>query len=230
MDERGHCLFRPEMSPVIPVRGKQAVIFDMDGVLVDSEPLHDWTFQRVAEEIGCADHGLHFPNYLGKSDVALWCDFMAKNKTTHSMEELSARRTELFLEAVREQVPIYPGLRQLLHDLQPRYKLALASGSSRKVVEGVVLGAKLEPFFPVRVTCDDVKHPKPDPESFLKAAVALHVAPDRCVVIEDSLSGVEAAHRAGMLVIAITNSLPREKLAHADHVVKDYDEIGRLLL
>lgn len=212
------------------ITGKQAVIFDMDGVLVDSEPLHDWSFQRVVEEIGYPDHGIRIDDYLGKSDAMLWRDFLAKNKSEHTAERLTARREEFFLEALRKEVPIFPGLRQLLHDLQPNYKIALASGSSRQMVDGVILGASLESFFPIRISIDEVKHGKPDPEIFLKAAGALCVSPDHCVVVEDSTAGIEAAHRAGMLAIAITNSLPAAKLGHADYVVKNYEEIKRLLL
>jgi len=218
------------MSSTAVIFSKQAVIFDMDGVLVDSEPLHNFAFDRVAAEIGHADHSLHFPSYLGKTDRVLWEDFVAKHPVPHSVEELMDRKNQLLLEALRKNVPIFPGLRQLLHDLQPRYKLALASGSRRQVVEGVIIGAGLDSFFSVRISTDDVKHGKPDPEGFLKAAAAIQVAPDRCVVIEDSAAGVEAAHRAAMLAIAITNSLPREKLARADFVVQDYNEIRRLLL
>ncbi len=210
--------------------GKQAVIFDMDGVLVDSEPLHHWSFQRVVEEIGCVDHGLHLSHYLGKNDDELWRDFLARNQTTHTSEDLTARREAFFLNALRKEVPIYPGLRQLLHDLQPRYKLALASSSSRQMVETVVRESKLEWFFPVRISNDVLQRGKPDPECFLKAAGSLGIVPDHCVVVEDSEAGVEAAQRAGMLVIAITNSLPREKLATADFVVGDYEEIRQLLL
>ncbi len=212
------------------ITSKQAVIFDMDGVLVDSEPLHHRTFERVAAEIGCANHGIHFFNYLGKSDKVLWRDFLARNHTVHTPQQLIARRQELFLEALRKETPIFDGLRQLLHELQPKYKLALASGSTRSVVEGVMTGGQLEPFFPVRISCDEVIHGKPDPEPFLKAADGLRVTPDHCVVVEDSTAGVEAAHRAGMTVIAITNSLPREKLGHADYVVNEYEEIRKLLL
>src|SRR5262245_10434444 len=93
------------------ITGKQAVIFDMDGVLVDSEPLHDWSFQQVVEEIGCPNHGIHIDDYLGKSDAVLWRDFLAKNKSEHSPEALKARREEFFLEALRKEVPIFPGLR-----------------------------------------------------------------------------------------------------------------------
>jgi HAD superfamily hydrolase (TIGR01509 family) len=134
------------------------------------------------------------------------------------------------LEALRANVPIFAGLRELLHDLQLRFKMALASGSVRSVVNRVIVGAGLELFLPVRVSGDDVSHAKPDPECFLKAAAAIQVVPDRCVVIEDSPVGIEAAHRAGMFAIAITNSLPREKLAEADFVVKNYAEIRALLL
>jgi HAD superfamily hydrolase (TIGR01509 family) len=210
--------------------GKQAVIFDMDGVLVDSEPLHDGSFQRVAAEIGHADHGLHFPDYLGRSDKVLWQDFLSRHQSPHRLEDLIARKAEVFLKAIRRRVPIYPGLYKLLRDLQPRYRLALVSGSSRQVVDAVVSGAGIESFFAVRVSADDVKNCKPDPEGFLKAARFLHIVPRQCVVIEDSAGGVEAAHRAGMVAVAITNSLPRSKLSRADYIVTSYGQIRLLLL
>lgn len=220
------------MNPSKPawLRDKQAVLFDMDGVLVDSEPLHEATFARITAELGYPEHGLHFHHYLGKRDEIIWQDFLARFKLPHKLDDLVARRQDAFLEAMQRETTVFPGLRPLLEDLRIRYKLALASGSSRRIVEGMMLAAQLESFFPVRISANDVRHTKPDPECFLKAAAALHVAPEQCVVIEDSMGGVEAAHRADMHAIAITNTLPGEKLAHADVVVDDYEEIRRLLL
>ena len=87
----------------------------------------------------------------------------------------------------------------------------------------------LRQFFPIVVSVQDVMHGKPAPDIFLRAAQLLGVAPGTCCVIEDSAAGVTAARAAGMTAIAITNTLPAEKLTHANHVVRTYEEIERLL-
>ncbi len=203
----------------------------MDGVIVDSEPLHERAFQEVLEEIGFGqNHGIDFPAYYGKSDLIVWRDFIARHRPAQSLEELLARKESKFTALLQREEPIFTGLLDLLEHVAAFYPLALASGSRHPTINAVLAMRSLRRFFRVIVSSEDVAHGKPAPDIFLRTAELLGVAPKVCCVIEDSASGVEAALAAGMTVIAITNSLPPERLSRATRVVKTYEELGRLLL
>ncbi|MFM8468361.1 MAG: HAD family hydrolase [Limisphaerales bacterium] len=208
-----------------------AVIFDMDGVIIDSEPRHERAFLDVFEQMGYGQtHGIHFEQYLGRSDRAVWVDFIAKHNPRWTLDELTAWKQNHLIEIIRHEQPIFDGLPELVAKVAPRHRLAVASGSVHPVIDEVLAMKSLRQFFPVVVSVQDVAHGKPAPDVFLRAAELLGVAPATCCVIEDSAAGVTAARAAGMTAIAITNTLPPEKLTHAHHVVRTYEEIERLLL
>jgi HAD superfamily hydrolase (TIGR01509 family) len=209
----------------------KAVIFDMDGVIVDSEPRHEQAFLAVMRELGYGEtHGLRFADYIGLPDQELWVDFIARHNPPQPLAELLARKRSLMLEIIRREQPLFNGLPELVAKLAPRYVLALASGSERAVVEEVLLLRNLGRFFSAVVSGSEVTRGKPAPDGFLRAAELLGVAPRECWVIEDSKPGVAAGLAAGMKVIAITNTHPAKGLAHATHVVSTYEEIEQLLL
>jgi HAD superfamily hydrolase (TIGR01509 family) len=213
------------------MRRFSAIIFDMDGVIVDSEPRHERAFREVFDEMGYGDsHGMDFPAYYGRSDRALWLDFISKHQPPWSLEELTEWKQRRFLEIIRHERPIFLGLPELLEKLALRYKLAVASGSFHPVIDEVLAMRGLRRFFPIVVSVQDVPRGKPAPDVFLRAANLLGVSANACCVVEDSAAGVEAALAAGMAVIAITNSLAAEKLARATRVVANYDQIERWLL
>ena len=209
----------------------QAVIFDMDGVIVDSEPRHERAFLEVVREIGYGEtHGVRWADYVGRSDHVLWHDFVARHKPAQPLEQLLKRKRERVVEILRREEPIFAGLAELVEKLARVCKLAVASGSERPVVEAVLSLQDLRRFFSATVTAWDVKNGKPAPDIFLRAAELLGVPPASCWVIEDSKPGVAAALAAGMRVIAITNTHPADELRPATRVVSSYEEIERLLL
>jgi len=211
-------------------RDYQAVIFDMDGVIVDSEPRHAHAFFEVLREIGHGEaDGLDWDNYVGRSDYEVWQDFITKHKPAQTLEQLLKMKRERVLEIIRREEPIFAGLAGLVEKLSRVCKLGLASGSERPVVEAVLSLQDLRRFFSATVTASEIKRGKPDPEIFLRAAELLKVAPADCWVIEDSKPGVAAGLAAGMRVIAITNTHPANELKGATRVVKDYAEIERVL-
>lgn len=208
-----------------------AVIFDMDGVIVDSEPRHERAFLEVLREIGYADHhGLCFADYVGRSDQEIWDDFLARNPCPYSLEELMRRKRECVVAFLCAERPVFDGLPQLVERLAGRAALALASGSERAIVDTVLALTGLTRFFQVTISGSEIERGKPDPEIFLRAAHLLGVAPRDCWVIEDSLPGVTAGRAAGMRVLAITNTHPAAKLRDADVVVATYDQAARWLL
>jgi HAD superfamily hydrolase (TIGR01509 family) len=208
-----------------------AVIFDMDGVIVDSEPLHERAFLEVFGELGLREkHGLDFTDYYGRSDEAVWRDFFERHQPNATRDQLVTRKRERFLHLLRAEEPLFEGLLELLDALHPRYPLAIASGSAHPVIDGVLALRGLRRYFQAVVSSQDVSAEKPAPDVFLRAAHLLGVSPLRCCVIEDSVAGVEGARAAGMTAIGITNSLPADRLTAAHHVVGTYREIYSLLL
>ncbi|HYE32558.1 MAG TPA: HAD-IA family hydrolase [Methylomirabilota bacterium] len=207
-----------------------AVIFDMDGVIIDSEPRHELAFRQIFDEMGYGhNHGIHFPDYYGRSDRALWVDFIQKHQPNESLEHLMEWKQRRFLDLIEREQPIFPEVPALVAKLAAAYPLALASGSYHPVIN-VVLGMKnLRPHFRAVVSAQDVVHGKPAPDIFLRAAELLQVDPADCCVIEDSVAGVTAAKAAGMTAIGITNSVKADQLAHADHVCSAYREIEAIL-
>jgi HAD superfamily hydrolase (TIGR01509 family) len=134
------------------------------------------------------------------------------------------------LEILRRDEPLFAGLPELIEKLSAKYRLAVASGSEPEVVEAVLRFKTLRRFFSVVATSSEVKHGKPAPDIFLRAAQLLGVEPGACWVIEDSKPGVAAGLAAGMQVIAITNTHPAEELGGATRIVATYPEIETLLL
>ena len=141
-----------------------------------------------------------------------------------------ALKRERVVEIIRREQPLFDGLPELIWQLAPKFRLAVASGSERVVVEEVLALKDLRRFFSAVVTAGDVRQGKPAPDIFLHAAELLDISPKHCWVIEDSKPGVAAGLAAGMRVIAITNTHPASELTRAHHVVRTYGEVAALLL
>lgn len=208
-----------------------AVIFDMDGVIVDSEPLHERAFLEIVEQIGYRDtHGLNIADFVGRSDQELWTAFVERHQPAETLEQLLSMKRQRVVEILRREQPLFDGLPELIEDLARMYKLALASGSERALVDAVLAFKGLGRFFQVTVSGSDIRQGKPAPDIFLRASKLLGVLPKECWVIEDSKPGIAAGLAAGMRVIAITNTHPADELRAATRVVADYQEIRQLLM
>lgn len=222
-------LVTAEDSPLRPTFS--AIIFDMDGVIVDSEPRHIRAFMDVFREMGYEhNHGIDFEAYLGKSDETVWIDFVDMHKPDKTLPELQEWKQSHLINILRDEEPIFPGLPHLVERLAGLVPLAVASGSLHPVIDAVLEIGNLRRHFQHVVSVQDVGRTKPAPDVFLRSAELLQIDPAEICVIEDSAAGVEAALAAGMQVIAITNSLRREQLSRATCVVDSYEEIEQLLL
>jgi HAD superfamily hydrolase (TIGR01509 family) len=207
-----------------------AVIFDMDGVIVDSEPCHERAILEVIRESGYGpNHGLQISDYIGRSDQDVWKDFIARQKPRQTLEELLAMKRRRTVAIIQREQPFFDGAVDLLEKLSRRCRLGLASGSDRAVVEAVLALKNLRRFFSSVVTGSEIQHGKPAPDIFLKTAELLAVNPKDCWVVEDSKPGVAAALAAGMRVIAIANTHPASELGSATRVVSNYGEIWEML-
>ena len=200
----------------------QAVIFDMDGVLVDSEPLHTIALQNIL-----AAEGFDYPSDeviqdgLGRSFASHIGELIPRMGLPGTAEHYASRFQDQALRLLTESAGPSPGASALLDDLKRRgYKLGLASSSAKDIVWGTLRILGFDDRFDVVVSGDLVASSKPDPEIFLLAAERLGVDPKNCVVVEDSPRGIEGAKRAGMLVVAVRTDLaPLSEIALADHIV-----------
>ena len=205
----------------------KAVIFDMDGVLVDSEPIHASVFDAIladegfdypAEDVLEEGLGRTFPSQMGELIVRLGLD--------KPLEHYAALFEEGILRRLAEEAVPAPGAAHLLDELNDRgYKLGLASSSASGIVHGTLAILGFQDRFEAIVSGDMAGASKPAPDIFLLAAERLGVQPGECLVVEDSPRGVEGAKRAGMFVVAVrTDPVPESELAGADVVISSLDE------
>ena len=222
----------------------KAIIFDCDGVIADSEPLHLAAMQRALAEEGITlTEEAYYREYLALDDRGCYTKaFHAHGRTLTDdhLRELIARKAARLEPVMRTHLRIFPGVAEFIRNAAARYPLAIASGALRHEIELILEHAGVRDCFAAVVSAEDVARGKPDPESFRKAHATLSarhpegIAAAECLVIEDSLHGVEAGKRAGMAVLAVTNSYPRERLLAADLVIDSFagvtlDDIERLM-
>jgi beta-phosphoglucomutase family hydrolase len=203
-------------------------IFDWDGVVIDSSAHHEKSWELLALETGRTLPEGHFKRGFGKKNQLIIPEILAWSNDPEEIEWLGDRKEELYRQLVGEGgMTVLPGSRELLAALKeagiPR---AVGSSTSRTNLEAIFISTGLGEFFDVVVSAEDVINGKPAPDVFLKAAQLLGVAPERCVVFEDALFGIEAARRAGMKVIAVATTNPLELLCHADRAVQTLNEIS----
>jgi HAD superfamily hydrolase (TIGR01509 family) len=207
----------------------EAVVFDLDGVLVDSEHVWDEVREKLARERGGRWHERAQADMMGMSSTE-WSRYM------HDVVGLSASPEEINDEVVQrmqarytDDLPLIDGAVQAVERLAGSFRLALASSSNRPLIDAVLVEAGLEPFFEATVSSEEVARGKPAPDVFLEAARRLGVAAEQCAAIEDSGNGLRAAHAAGMRVIAIPNRRyppPAEALALADVRLDSLDDLS----
>ena len=215
-----------------PIR---AVIFDLDGVLADSEPWWNKIDATLLAEHGVTYRGEHHRNVLGMS-YRLAVEFYKKAfGLSIPSEQMMRRRGEIATEFFANRIDPFPATRQVLEELRhmnPPVRLALATSSVSTSARPFLDRHRLTPFFAVIVTGEEVERGKPHPDIYLRAAEKLDVATDACLVIEDSLSGIAAAKAANMRVAAIPDSRfvdPREYESDADYLLRGLCEIPRLI-
>jgi beta-phosphoglucomutase len=211
-----------------------AVVFDWDGTLADSRRVVVASFQKALSEVDCEISDAFIEQRIGIGSAETFRAILRSSKTRFD-EALIKRLVELKVKNEVEMSPgitLFDGALQLLRSLQRKIKLGLASMNDLAVIERLLKVMSLETFFSVVVTADDVARSKPDPEIFLKCAGELKSSPERCVVVEDSVFGVEAAKTAKMKCIAVLTGVhSRAMLAKAspDLIVASLTEKNEIL-
>jgi HAD superfamily hydrolase (TIGR01509 family) len=187
-------------------RAIEAVVFDMDGVLVDTEHLWDEVRERLTDEWG----GRYTPEaqeaMMGMSSLE-WSRYLHETVGLGEPPDvINAEVVRRMLARYEEVLPVVDGARDAvlrLHD--DGFALAVASSSNRELIDAVLRRLEVDPLFAVTVSSEEVARGKPAPDVYLEAARRLDVAPSRCAAVEDSASGIRAAHAAGMRVLAYPN-------------------------
>jgi len=204
-----------------------AVLWDMDGVLVESAQFHYQAWKRIwADELGIELSEHDFRKNFGQRNDTIIRDMLGDNVPAETIERLGTQKEIYYREAVKGNVRPLPGALELLKALRADgFCCAMSSAAPRANVELILSELDAYSLFDALVTYEDVTRGKPDPQVYLLAAERLNVPPMRCLVLEDAVAGVEGAKRAGMACIAVTSTHPRESLTRADLVVDSLTEV-----
>jgi len=207
----------------------KALIFDVDGVLVDSMPYHADAWKTVLGEVGVHItrqdiYEIEGSNHVGV--IQLMFEKAGRTPQPHHFDELPPKKREIFFRI--NKVKVFDDIDKCLNLLKKRYRLAVVSGADRTIVHSI-----MDRFFPgvfdAVVTGEDVQHGKPSPEPYLKAVGMLNVQEDECIVIENAPMGVESAKRAGLYCIAVPTHVEPDKLKNADMVFEDHTALSKYL-
>ncbi len=203
----------------------RAVLFDFDGVIVNSEPLHFRAMRDSLLPEGISiDEDEYAASYLAYDDREALRIALERHGRTAGRDRVAAvaaRKAALF-DGMIAGVPFFPGARELVRALAAEMPLAIASGALRGEIERILAAAQLRDAFQVIVGADDVGSGKPHPEPYLTALARLgraELAASDCLVIEDSVAGIAAGRAAGMKVLGVTHTYPAAKLSAAHHLV-----------
>jgi beta-phosphoglucomutase family hydrolase len=209
----------------------RAVIFDWDGVVVDSSAHHERSWEILAAQRGLLLPPDHFKRGFGKKNNMIIPDLGWASEPAE-VDLLAEEKEAIYRSLVRENgIEPLPGVRRLLEALRSQgIPCAIGSSTARPNLDLPLDLMHLREFFAVIVSGEEVTHGKPDPSIFLLAAERLGFAPSECVVIEDALVGIEAAQRAGMPVLAVATTNPIEMLSSADAAVLNMSDINPELL
>ncbi|MFG2736358.1 HAD family hydrolase [Streptomyces harbinensis] len=186
-----------------------ALVFDLDGTLVDSEPHYYEANRRVLAGQGVRDFSWErYTHYIGIGALDALAAQRAEYRIATPAEELLAEQDRVYLELIRGRIEVFPGMARLVELAHAAgLPMAVASGSTREAIDAALTGTAVGALLPVRVSAEEVPRGKPAPDVFEAAAHRLGVPPQRCVVVEDAAPGVTAALAAGMRCVAVPSVL-----------------------
>lgn len=205
-----------------------AFLFDFNGVIVDDEPQHCESLITTLAEYGFPlDRATYYRDYLGFDDRECFrFTFARANRPLDdaTLHEAIERKNEHYERALRASMKLVPGVQDFVRAIADGgdHRLGIVSGALRREIDLVLSLAGLRDHFSEIVAAEDVTACKPDPQGYCKGAAALGVAPDRCIVIEDSLPGLAAARAAGMSCVMLSTSHPAAALGEADLIWQDF--------
>ena len=206
----------------------KAVIFDMDGVLIDSEPVHMEAFKMLMNTLNIKFDKEYYLQFVGSTTDYMWAKVIKDFNLSLTDAELMDMSDEFVREINgNEGYPIMKGAKELINNISDAgIKLAVASSSGINRIEETVKKLGVYEKFDVLVSGKNVKNPNPAPDTFLKAAELLSVLPEECLVIEDSLNGMKAAKNANMVCVMYENlSMGNVDASYADYIIQGFEEL-----
>lgn len=206
-----------------------AIVFDFDGVLANSEPLHERAYQDILAAFGVTlTHERYYAEYLGYDDAGVF-EAVSRDFTLDldaaAIRDLIERKSRRFASLVDGANVLFPGARACVARCAAAVPLAIASGALRADIDLILDRTGLLEHFPCIVSAGDTPRSKPAPDPYARAAVLLGVEPARTIAVEDSRWGIESARAAGLRVVAITSTYEAGALAGADLTVASLDEV-----
>ncbi|MCX7987332.1 MAG: HAD family phosphatase [Bacteroidales bacterium] len=203
----------------------RAVIFDMDGVLVDNSKVHDETWRIMCEKYGKPESAEKVKSIFGGTNK-IFVEQLLGITEPNEINRIAKEKEALYREVFQSTIKAPEGLLSLLFQLRKRnIRLAVATSGPKENLDFVLDNLEIRHFFDVLVEESQIKHGKPDPEIYLRAAQLLHLEPYECVAIEDSIFGLQSAKKAGMKAVAITTSFTADKLTLADKIINNFSEL-----
>ena len=204
----------------------KCIIFDMDGVLINSEPLHFEFESMLFKSLGITVSREEHETFVGTTAKTLWTSLKQSHNIPFTVQELILKEQLEFLEYLenRKNIKLIPGIKELLINLKDKgFYIALASSSPHRLINYVLDKTNINEFFRIKISGDDITDGKPNPEIFLKTAELLNIKPAKCLVMEDSKNGVKAAKLAGMKCIGYSNpDSGNQNLQEADLIIKSF--------
>lgn len=211
-----------------------AIVFDFDGVLADSEPLHLAALQEVVSAMGVTvTREEYYANLLGfnDADAFRWLDARHGWKLgERQLRSLIAQKSDIFDQALGAGEVMYPGAAECVARLAQVFPLGIASGALRHEIEQILAGTHLAAHFRFIVAAGDTRNSKPAPDPYQRAAALHGLPPAACVAIEDSRWGIQSAKAAGMKCVGITHTYPASELGSADRVIESLAEFTEALI
>lgn len=209
---------------------KKCVIFDMDGVIIDSEPIHQKCERKMFQLLGINVSEDEHNAFMGTTDETWWSWLGSKYDLPIKIPEIIQLKKKLYMEYLRQEVHIkpIPYVSELISDLHKNnFLLALASSSPHEQIDYILSCFELKKYFNLTISGEDVEKGKPSPEIFLKVSERLQVPPELCIVIEDSFNGVSAAKSANMKCIGYMNpSSGNQDLSKADILIISFNGLA----
>jgi len=207
----------------------KAIIFDFDGVVVDTEPLYENAENRLFREYGVVVSEEDWRKFKGLSEEAFYRYIRDKFKIRAPLQELKEKGREYLKEEFKKNIRYVDGFLDFFRAIRDSYITALVTSSSEEILTWIFNNTKIENCFDFIVTSQDVNNSKPHPEPYLKACQLMGIKPSEAVAIEDSINGIKSSTEAGILTIGLATTFSPEELTGADFVAKDYAEVASII-
>jgi len=207
-------------------QNKRAILFDFDGVVVNSEQIYEEYTRNMFLQ-----YGIHLPSSEWSLFKGISCEVFFRLVKSRYLPDITIQELEEdwqvgLREMMKQKLSYTPSFLEFYHQISPHFKTALVTSSRREMMNWIFINTNIQNTFSLIITSDDVQNTKPDAEPYLKACKMLGISIKDCIVIEDSLRGVASGKNSGAFVIAITTTHNRNELKAADMVIDSWDELS----